>query len=182
MQLISGRQPRGFILFAVLAVVLVLSVLSAAALHSFGSGHYAAANTSDRETASRTAQAVLDAVELRLLNGGWTAADFRVRADLQCRQGLCAEGENAAVRRCGKNLCLHEHGIKFANRTLKNLFQSGGGGHYREPRYVIELLGSGGGSDYFRITAWARGQNLYTQVLAQRYVRIVRPPENTTAP
>lgn len=168
---------RGFVLPLMLVVVLALAALTVAAAQSFGSMDRFGGHAADRRAAAHLADAALRAGVAEVRRQQWTAGDFLNQADAVCSRGLCAEGETALKRRCpgktgGANrvLCLIENG-----KTVKTpLFQAltGENRDIHAPRYAVEWLGEHNGVRFYRISAWARGRNPYTQVLRESYLGI----------
>ncbi|HFC3775553.1 TPA: PilX N-terminal domain-containing pilus assembly protein [Neisseria gonorrhoeae] len=185
----TSEGQRGFALFIVLMVMIVVAFLVVTAAQSYNTEQRISANESDRKLALSLAEAALREGEFQVLDLEYTA-DSKVTFSENCENGLCtavnvrtndANGEafdnivvkgkptvEAVKRSCpaksGKNstgLCIDNQGVEYKKGT---------GNVSKMPRYIIEYLGVKNGQNVYRVTAKAWGKNANTVVVLQSYV------------
>ncbi|HFB3536807.1 TPA: pilus assembly protein [Neisseria gonorrhoeae] len=186
----TSDGQRGFALFIVLMVMIVVAFLVVTAAQSYNTEQRISANESDRKLALSLAEAALREGEFQVLDLEY-AADSKVTFSENCEKGLCTavnvrtndngNGEafgnivvkgkptvEAVKRSCpaksGKNstgLCIDNQGVEYKKGT---------GNVSKMPRYIIEYLGVKNGQNVYRVTAKAWGKNANTVVVLQSYV------------
>ncbi|HFA6619064.1 TPA: pilus assembly protein [Neisseria gonorrhoeae] len=186
----TSDGQRGFALFIVLMVMIVVAFLVVTAAQSYNTEQRISANESDRKLALSLAEAALREGEFQVLDLEY-AADSKVTFSENCEKGLCTavnvrtnnngseetfgnivvQGKPAveAVKRScpaksGKNstgLCIDNQGVEY---------EKGTGNVSKMPRYIIEYLGEKNNQNIYRVTAKAWGKNANTVVVLQSYV------------
>lgn len=185
----TSEGQRGFALFIVLMVMIVVAFLVVTAAQSYNTEQRISANESDRKLALSLAEAALREGEFQVLDLEYTA-DSKVTFSENCEKGLCtavnvrtnnANEESfgnivvqgtptveAVKRSCpaksGKNstgLCIDNQGVEYKKGTASVS---------KMPRYIIEYLGVKNGQNVYRVTAKAWGKNANTVVVLQSYV------------
>ncbi|ENV2083081.1 TPA: pilus assembly protein [Neisseria gonorrhoeae] len=185
----TSEGQRGFALFIVLMVMIVVAFLVVTAAQSYNTEQRISANESDRKLALSLAEAALREGEFQVLDLEYTA-DSKVTFSENCENGLCTavnvrtndaneetfdnivvKGKptvEAVKRPCpaksGKNsagLCIDNQGVKY---------EKGTGNVSKMPRYIIEYLGEKNNQNIYRVTAKAWGKNANTVVVLQSYV------------
>ncbi|HFC3948834.1 TPA: PilX N-terminal domain-containing pilus assembly protein [Neisseria gonorrhoeae] len=185
----TSDGQRGFALFIVLMVMIVVAFLVVTAAQSYNTEQRISANESDRKLALSLAEAALREGEFQVLDLEYTA-DSKVTFSENCEKGLCTavnvrtnnanevsfgnivvQGTptvEAVKRSCpaksGKNstgLCIDNQGVEY---------NKGAAGVSKMPRYIIEYLGVKNGQNVYRVTAKAWGKNANTVVVLQSYV------------
>lgn len=185
----TSEGQRGFALFIVLMVMIVVAFLVVTAAQSYNTEQRISANESDRKLALSLAEAALREGEFQVLYLEYTA-DSKVTFSENCENGLCTavnvrtndaneetfdnivvKGKptvEAVKRPCpaksGKNsagLCIDNQGVEY---------EKGTGNVSKMPRYIIEYLGEKNNQNIYRVTAKAWGKNANTVVVLQSYV------------
>ncbi|EOF9667489.1 PilX N-terminal domain-containing pilus assembly protein [Neisseria gonorrhoeae] len=185
----TSEGQRGFALFIVLMVMIVVAFLVVTAAQSYNTEQRISANESDRKLALSLAEAALREGEFQVLDLEYTA-DSKVPFSENCENGLCTavnvrtndaneetfdnivvKGKptvEAVKRPCpaksGKNsagLCIDNQGVEY---------EKGTGNVSKMPRYIIEYLGEKNNQNIYRVTAKAWGKNANTVVVLQSYV------------
>lgn len=182
----TSDGQRGFALFIVLMVMIVVAFLVVTAAQSYNTEQRISANESDRKLALSLAEAALREGEFQVLDLEY-AADSKVTFSENCEKGLCTavnvrtnnngNGEafgnivvkgkpivEAVKRSCPANsasLCIDNQGVEYKKGT---------GNVSKMPRYIIEYLGVKNGQNVYRVTAKAWGKNANTVVVLQSYV------------
>ncbi|HFB8682934.1 TPA: pilus assembly protein [Neisseria gonorrhoeae] len=185
----TSDGQRGFALFIVLMVMIVVAFLVVTAAQSYNTEQRISANESDRKLALSLAEAALREGEFQVLDLEYTA-DSKVTFSENCENGLCTavnvrtndaneetfdnivvKGKptvEAVKRPCpaksGKNstdLCIDNQGVEYKKGT-ENVSKM--------PRYIIEYLGEKNNQNIYRVTAKAWGKNANTVVVLQSYV------------
>lgn len=185
----TSEGQRGFALFIVLMVMIVVAFLVVTAAQSYNTEQRISANESDRKLALSLAEAALREGEFQVLDLEYTA-DSKVTFSENCENGLCTavnvrtndaneetfdnivvKGKptvEAVKRPCpaksGKNsagLCIDNQGVEY---------EKGTGNVSKMPRYIIEYLGEKNNKNIYRVTAKAWGKNANTVVVLQSYV------------
>ncbi|HGP7546010.1 TPA: PilX N-terminal domain-containing pilus assembly protein [Neisseria gonorrhoeae] len=185
----TSDGQRGFALFIVLMVMIVVAFLVVTAAQSYNTEQRISANESDRKLALSLAEAALREGEFQVLDLEY-AADSKVTFSENCEKGLCTavnvrtnnngseeafgnivvQGKptvEAVKRSCpaksGKNstVCIDNKGMEY---------NKGAAGVSKMPRYIIEYLGVKNGQNVYRVTAKAWGKNANTVVVLQSYV------------
>ncbi|EMU3587616.1 pilus assembly protein [Neisseria gonorrhoeae] len=185
----TSEGQRGFALFIVLMVMIVVAFLVVTAAQSYNTEQRISANESDRKLALSLAEAALREGEFQVLDLEYTA-DSKVTFSENCENGLCTavnvrtndaneetfdnivvKGKptvEAVKRPCpaksGKNsagLCIDNQGVEY---------EKGTGNVNKMPRYIIEYLGEKNNQNIYRVTAKAWGKNANTVVVLQSYV------------
>ncbi|HHA4001799.1 TPA: PilX N-terminal domain-containing pilus assembly protein [Neisseria gonorrhoeae] len=185
----TSEGQRGFALFIVLMVMIVVAFLVVTAAQSYNTEQRISANESDRKLALSLAEAALREGEFQVLDLEYTA-DSKVTFSENCENGLCTavnvrtndaneeafdnivvKGKptvEAVKRSCpaksGKNstgLCIDNQGVEYKKGTASVS---------KMPRYIIEYLGVKNGQNVYRVTAKAWGKNANTVVVLQSYV------------
>lgn len=177
----TSDGQRGFALFIVLMVMIVVAFLVVTAAQSYNTEQRISANESDRKLALSLAEAALREGELQVLDLEYDT-DSKVTFSENCGKGLCTavnvrtnnDNEEAfdnivvqgkptveAVKRfCPANstdLCIDKKGMEKGSVS-------------KPPRYIIEYLGVKNGENVYRVTAKAWGKNANTVVVLQSYV------------
>ncbi|HIH9208308.1 TPA: pilus assembly PilX family protein [Neisseria gonorrhoeae] len=182
----TSDGQRGFALFIVLMVMIVVAFLVVTAAQSYNTEQRISANESDRKLALSLAEAALREGEFQVLDLEY-AADSKVTFSENCEKGLCTavnvrtndngneeafgnivvQGKptvEAVKRSCPANsasLCIDNQGVEYKKGT---------GNVSKMPRYIIEYLGVKNGQNVYRVTAKAWGKNANTVVVLQSYV------------
>ncbi|HFA7378277.1 TPA: pilus assembly protein [Neisseria gonorrhoeae] len=182
----TSDGQRGFALFIVLMVMIVVAFLVVTAAQSYNTEQRISANESDRKLALSLAEAALREGEFQVLDLEY-AADSKVTFSENCEKGLCTavnvrtnnngneeafgnivvKGKptvEAVKRSCPANsasLCIDNQGVEYTKGT---------GNVSKMPRYIIEYLGVKNGQNVYRVTAKAWGKNANTVVVLQSYV------------
>lgn len=181
----TSDGQRGFALFIVLMVMIVVAFLVVTVAQSYNTEQRISANESDRKLALSLAEAALREGELQVLDLEYDT-DSKVTFSENCGKGLCTavnvrtnnDNEEAfdnivvqgkptveAVKRsCTANstdLCIDNKGMEY---------KKGKGSVSKPPRYIIEYLGVKNGENVYRVTAKAWGKNANTVVVLQSYV------------
>lgn len=181
----TSDGQRGFALFIVLMVMIVVAFLVVTAAQSYNTEQRISANESDRKLALSLAEAALREGELQVLDLEYDT-DSKVTFSENCGKGLCTavnvrtnnDNEEAfdnivvqgkptveAVKRSctakSTGLCIDKKGIEY---------KKGKQSVSKPPRYIIEYLGVKNGENVYRVTAKAWGKNANTVVVLQSYV------------
>lgn len=181
----TSDGQKGFALFIVLMVMIVVAFLVVTAAQSYNTEQRISANESDRKLALSLAEAALRDGEFQVLDLEYTT-DSKVTFRENCENGLCTavnvrtnnDNEEAfdnivvqgkptveAVKRfCpanSTNLCIDNKGMVYGKGT---------GSVSKMPRYIIEYLGVKNNQNIYRVTAKAWGKNANTVVVLQSYV------------
>ncbi|HEZ3582055.1 TPA: pilus assembly protein [Neisseria meningitidis] len=179
----TSDGQRGFALFIVLMVMIVVAFLVVTAAQSYNTEQRISANESDRKLALSLAEAALREGELQVLDLEYDT-DSKVTFSENCGKGLCTavnvrtnneeafdnivvQGKptvEAVKRSCTANstdLCIDNKGMEY---------KKGKGSVSKPPRYIIEYLGVKNGENVYRVTAKAWGKNANTVVVLQSYV------------
>nr|WP_101132486.1 pilus assembly protein [Neisseria meningitidis] len=179
----TSDGQRGFALFIVLMVMIVVAFLVVTAAQSYNTEQRISANESDRKLALSLAEAALREGELQVLDLEYDT-DSKVTFSENCEKGLCTavnvrtnneeafdnivvQGKptvEAVKRSCTANstdLCIDNKGMEY---------KKGKGSVSKPPRYIIEYLGVKNGENVYRVTAKAWGKNANTVVVLQSYV------------
>ncbi|HGM1804273.1 TPA: PilX N-terminal domain-containing pilus assembly protein [Neisseria gonorrhoeae] len=182
----TSDGQRGFALFIVLMVMIVVAFLVVTAAQSYNTEQRISANESDRKLALSLAEAALREGEFQVLDLEY-AADSKVTFSENCEKGLCTavnvrtnnngneeafgnivvKGKptvEAVKRSCPANsasLCIDNQGVEYKKGT---------GNVSKMPRYIIEYLGVKNRQNVYRVTAKAWGKNANTVVVLQSYV------------
>lgn len=182
----TSDGQRGFALFIVLMVMIVVAFLVVTAAQSYNTEQRISANESDRKLALSLAEAALREGELQVLDLEYDT-DSKVTFSENCVKGLCTAVNvrtnntgneeafdnivvqdnptvEAVKRSCPANstdLCIDKKGMKYkkGTRSVSEM-----------PRYIIEYLGVKNGENVYRVTAKAWGKNANTVVVLQSYV------------
>lgn len=182
----TSDGQRGFALFIVLMVMIVVAFLVVTAAQSYNTEQRISANESDRKLALSLAEAALREGELQVLDLEYDT-DSKVTFSENCGKGLCTavnvrtnnDNEEAfdnivvqgkptveAVKRSctakSTGLCIDNKGMEYKKGTQSVS---------KPPRYIIEYMGlDGNGQNVYRVTAKAWGKNANTVVVLQSYV------------
>lgn len=182
----TSDGQRGFALFIVLMVMIVVAFLVVTAAQSYNTEQRISANESDRKLALSLAEAALREGELQVLDLEYDT-DSKVTFSENCAKGLCTavnvrtnntgneeafdnivvQGNptvEAVKRSCPANstdLCIDKKGTEYKKGTRSVS---------KMPRYIIEYLGVKNGENVYRVTAKAWGKNANTVVVLQSYV------------
>lgn len=182
----TSDGQRGFALFIVLMVMIVVAFLVVTAAQSYNTEQRISANESDRKLALSLAEAALREGELQVLDLEYDT-DSKVTFSENCEKGLCTavnvrtnntgneeafdnivvQGKptvEAVKRSCtakSTGLCIDKKGMEY---------KKGKGSVSKPPRYIIEYLGVKNGENVYRVTAKAWGKNANTVVVLQSYV------------
>lgn len=182
----TSDGQRGFALFIVLMVMIVVAFLVVTAAQSYNTEQRISANESDRKLALSLAEAALREGELQVLDLEYDT-DSKVTFSENCGKGLCTavnvrtnntgneeafdnivvQGKptvEAVKRFCPANstdLCIDKKGMEYKKGTRSVS---------KMPRYIIEYLGVKNGENVYRVTAKAWGKNANTMVVLQSYV------------
>lgn len=162
------QAQQGFSLFIVLMVMIVVAFLVVSVTQSYNTEQRISSNDSDRKYATALAESALRAGEGRIAD---TEFENTVTFTPNCDNALCSAKDAAAGTfgnaweraTCGSGNS--QPCIDTSGRELKN------SGARRAPRYIIEYISTQpDGSDIYRVTAKAWGQNDNTVVILQSYV------------
>lgn len=182
----TSDGQRGFALFIVLMVMIVVAFLVVTAAQSYNTEQRISANESDRKLALSLAEAALREGEFQVLDLEYDT-DSKVTFSENCEKGLCTavnvwtnnngneeafdnivvQGKptvEAVKRSCPANstdLCIDKKGMEYKKGTRSVS---------KMPRYIIEYLGVKNGENVYRVTAKAWGKNANTVVVLQSYV------------
>ncbi|HEZ5040791.1 TPA: pilus assembly protein [Neisseria meningitidis] len=182
----TSDGQRGFALFIVLMVMIVVAFLVVTAAQSYNTEQRISANESDRKLALSLAEAALREGEFQVLDLEYDT-DSKVTFSENCEKGLCTavnvrtnnngneeafdnivvQGKptvEAVKRFCpakSTDLCIDKKGMEY---------KKGKGSVNKSPRYIIEYLGVKNGENVYRVTAKAWGKNANTVVVLQSYV------------
>ncbi len=182
-QQITGALPhsqRGFSLFIVLIVMIIIAFLAVAATQSYNTEMRISSNDADRKIALSVAEAALRQGESDI--AAFTSPSFTA----DCTNGLCSAAgasantistsggtitvaagpsTNAWQRTCSSSSCLETNGLTY-----------NASGVSQNPRYIIEFVNTTTDSDgtrlIYRVTSRAWGQNANTAVTLQSYVEV----------
>lgn len=182
----TSDGQRGFALFIVLMVMIVVAFLVVTAAQSYNTEQRISANESDRKLALSLAEAALREGEFQVLDLEYDT-DSKVTFSENCEKGLCTavnvrtnnngneeafdnivvQGKptvEAVKRPCtakSTGLCIDNKGMVYGKGTQSVS---------KPPRYIIEYLGVKNGENVYRVTAKAWGKNANTVVVLQSYV------------
>ncbi|ENW3151810.1 pilus assembly protein [Neisseria gonorrhoeae] len=185
----TSEGQRGFALFIVLMVMIVVAFLVVTAAQSYNTEQRISANESDRKLALSLAEAALREGEFQVLDLEYTA-DSKVTFSENCENGLCTAVnvrtndaneetfDNIVVKgkptvEAVKRPCPAESGKNSAGLCIDNQgveYEKGTGNVSKMPRYIIEYLGEKNNQNIYRVTAKAWGKNANTVVVLQSYV------------
>ncbi|HGP7595461.1 TPA: PilX N-terminal domain-containing pilus assembly protein [Neisseria gonorrhoeae] len=185
----TSEGQRGFALFIVLMVMIVVAFLVVTAAQSYNTEQRISANESDRKLALSLAEAALREGEFQVLDLEYTA-DSKVTFSENCENGLCTAVnvrtndaneetfDNIVVKgkptvEAVKRLCPAKSGKNSTGLCIDNQgveYKKGTGNVSKMPRYIIEYLGVKNGQNVYRVTAKAWGKNANTVVVLQSYV------------
>ncbi|HFB7147303.1 TPA: PilX N-terminal domain-containing pilus assembly protein [Neisseria gonorrhoeae] len=186
----TSDGQRGFALFIVLMVMIVVAFLVVTAAQSYNTEQRISANESDRKLALSLAEAALREGEFQVLDLEY-AADSKVTFSENCEKGLCTAvnvrtNNNGSEEAFGnivvqgkpaveavKRSCPAKSGKNFTGLCIDNKgmeYNKGAAGVSKMPRYIIEYLGVKNGQNVYRVTAKAWGKNANTVVVLQSYV------------
>lgn len=185
----TSDGQRGFALFIVLMVMIVVAFLVVTAAQSYNTEQRISANESDRKLALSLAEAALREGEFQVLDLEY-AADSKVIFSENCEKGLCTavnvrtnnaneeafdnivvQGNptvEAVKRSCPAKSGKNSTGLCIDNKGME--YNKGAAGVSKMPRYIIEYLGVKNGQNVYRVTAKAWGKNANTVVVLQSYV------------
>ncbi|ENT0619021.1 TPA: PilX N-terminal domain-containing pilus assembly protein [Neisseria gonorrhoeae] len=185
----TSEGQRGFALFIVLMVMIVVAFLVVTAAQSYNTEQRISANESDRKLALSLAEAALREGEFQVLDLEYTA-DSKVTFSENCENGLCTavnvrtndaneeafdnivvKGKptvEAVKRSCPAKSGKNSTGLYIDNQGVE--YKKGTGNVSKMPRYIIEYLGVKNGQNVYRVTAKAWGKNANTVVVLQSYV------------
>lgn len=185
----TSEGQRGFALFIVLMVMIVVAFLVVTAAQSYNTEQRISANESDRKLALSLAEAALREGEFQVLDLEYTA-DSKVTFSENCGNGLCTavnvrtndaneetfdnivvKGKptvEAVKRPCPAKSGKNSAGLCIDNKGME--YNKGVAGVSKMPRYIIEYLGVKNGQNVYRVTAKAWGKNANTVVVLQSYV------------
>ncbi|HFC3592473.1 TPA: PilX N-terminal domain-containing pilus assembly protein [Neisseria gonorrhoeae] len=185
----TSEGQRGFALFIVLMVMIVVAFLVVTAAQSYNTEQRISANESDRKLALSLAEAALREGEFQVLDLEYTA-DSKVTFSENCENGLCiavnvrtndaneetfdnivVKGKptvEAVKRPCPAKSGKNSAGLCIDNKGME--YNKGVAGVRKMPRYIIEYLGVKNGQNVYRVTAKAWGKNANTVVVLQSYV------------
>ncbi|HFC4026567.1 TPA: PilX N-terminal domain-containing pilus assembly protein [Neisseria gonorrhoeae] len=186
----TSDGQRGFALFIVLMVMIVVAFLVVTAAQSYNTEQRISANESDRKLALSLAEAALREGEFQVLDLEY-AADSKVTFSENCENGLCTAvnvrtnnngseeafgnivvkgnpAVEAVKRSCPANSAKNSTGLCIDNEGME--YKKGTGSVSKMPRYIIEYLGVKNGQNVYRVTAKAWGKNANTVVVLQSYV------------
>ena len=171
----KASAQRGFALFIVLMMMIVIAFLVVAVTQSYNTEMRISSNDADRKLAMSLAEAALRQGEGEIAdlnnptfsqdctNGLCTAAGSA--ASTQGEMTIAADSSNTVAwdRACGNGMCLETNGRTYAADS--------DAGVSRAPRYIIEFIDAKtDGSIIYRVTARAWGSNANTVVTVQSYV------------
>ncbi|HFC3791833.1 TPA: PilX N-terminal domain-containing pilus assembly protein [Neisseria gonorrhoeae] len=187
----TSDGQRGFALFIVLMVMIVVAFLVVTAAQSYNTEQRISANESDRKLALSLAEAALREGEFQVLDLEY-AADSKVTFSENCENGLCTAvnvrtnnnngseeafgnivvkgnpAVEAVKRSCPAKSGKNSTGLCIDNKGME--YKKGTGSVSKMPRYIIEYLGVKNGQNVYRVTAKAWGKNANTVVVLQSYV------------
>lgn len=181
----TSDGQRGFALFIVLMVMIVVAFLVVTAAQSYNTEQRISANESDRKLALSLAEAALREGELQVLDLEYDT-DSKVTFSENCGKGLCTavnvrtnnDNEEAfdnivvqgksTVEAVKRSCTAKSTGLCIDNKGME--YKKGKGSVRKPPRYIIEYLGVKNGENVYRVTAKAWGKNVNTVVVLQSYV------------
>lgn len=180
----TSDGQRGFALFIVLMVMIVVAFLVVTAAQSYNTEQRISANESDRKLALSLAEAALREGELQVLDFEYDT-DSKVTFSENCGKGLCTAVnvrtnndneeafDNIVVQgkptvEAVKRSCTAKSGLCIDNKGME--YKKGTRSVSKPPRYIIEYLGVKNGENVYRVTAKAWGKNANTVVVLQSYV------------
>lgn len=183
----TSDGQRGFALFIVLMVMIVVAFLVVTAAQSYNTEQRISANESDRKLALSLAEAALREGELQVLDLEYDT-DSKVTFSENCEKGLCTAvnvrtnntGNEEAfdnivvqgkptVEAVKRSCTAKSTGLYIDNKGM--VYGKGTGSVSKSPRYIIEYMGlDGNGQNVYRVTAKAWGKNANTVVVLQSYV------------
>lgn len=172
------QAQQGFSLFIVLMVMIVVAFLVVSVTQSYNTEQRISSNDSDRKYATALAESALRAGEGRIAD---TEFENTVTFTPNCDNALCSAKDAAAgtfgnvVVQAGPNGNAWERATCGSGNNQPCIDTSGSelknSGARRAPRYIIEYISTQpDGSDIYRVTAKAWGQNDNTVVILQSYV------------
>ena len=175
---------RGFSLFIVLIVMIIIAFLAVAATQTYNTEMRISSNDADRKMAMATAEAALregESVIASFTNQTFTA---------DCTDGLCSQArQNTTTVGTNEGTLTIEGGsndnawTRLCNNASVSCLENNGrtyttAGAAKHARYIIEYINNtsdvNGNTLLFRVTARAWGQNENTVVTVQSYVESVR--------
>lgn len=179
------NKQRGFSLFIVLIVMLVIAFMVVAGVQSVNTEMRISSNDADRKMTLSLAETALRAGEKRV---GELAANSQF--SVNCAAGLCVPAGGVAPKpatlterfviqpdqrmgSCNDALCATTAWERATvwDQAGNSREVSVTGTYARRPRYIIEYLNiNTAGQYYFRVTARAWGKNANTVVTVQSYV------------
>ena len=174
-------RQKGFALFIVLMVMIVVAFLVVIAAQSYNTEQRISANDSDRKLALSLAEAALRDGELHVLDleekevtfsenctdGLCTAPDIRTTTGPNEKFGNITVEGNPKVE-AWKRFCPNNSANLFIDQGKE--YGKGVEGVSKMPRYIIEYLGVENSRNIYRVTAKAWGKNSNTVVILQSYV------------
>ncbi|WP_127304192.1 pilus assembly PilX family protein [Neisseria meningitidis] len=181
----TSDGQRGFALFIVLMVMIVVAFLVVTAAQSYNTEQRISANESDRKLALSLAEAALREGELQVLDLEYDT-DSKITFSENCAKGLCTavnvrtnnDNEEAfdnivvqgkpTVEAVKRSCTAKSTGLCIDNKEME--YKKGKGSVSKPPRYIIEYLGVKNGENVYRVTAKAWGKNANTVVVLQSYV------------
>ncbi|WP_118855906.1 pilus assembly PilX family protein [Neisseria meningitidis] len=181
----TSDGQRGFALFIVLMVMIVVAFLVVTAAQSYNTEQRISANESDRKLALSLAEAALREGELQVLDFEYDT-DSKVTFSENCGKGLCTavnvrtnnDNEEAfdnivvqgkpTVEAVKRSCTVKSTGLCIDNKGME--YKKGTRSVSKPPRYIIEYLGVKNGENVYRVTAKAWGKNVNTVVVLQSYV------------
>ena len=175
---------RGFSLFIVLIVMIIIAFLAVAATQTYNTELRISSNDADRKMAMATAEAALRQGESYIASftnptftddctGGLCSQANQTATNVDTNEGTLTiergSNNNAWTRLCGDVPCLEKE-------KKGRIYAAPGAA--KDARYIIEYInntsGLNGNTLLFRVTARAWGQNANTVVTVQSYVESVR--------
>lgn len=182
----TSDGQRGFALFIVLMVMIVVAFLVVTAAQSYNTEQRISANESDRKLALSLAEAALREGELQVLDLEYDT-DSKVTFSENCAKGLCTAVNvrtnntgneeafdnivvqgNPTVEAVKRSCTAKSTGLCIDNKGME--YKKGTQSVSKMPRYIIEYLGVKNGENVYRVTAKAWGKNANTVVVLQSYV------------
>lgn len=172
---------KGFALFIVLMVMIVVAFLVVIAAQSYNTEQRISANDSDRKLALSLAEAALRDGELHVFK----LEEKEVTFSENCTDGLCTAPDVRTTTSPNEkfgNITVEgnpkvEAWKRFCPNNSVNLcidqgkeYGKGVEGVSKMPRYIIEYLGEENSRNVYRVTAKAWGKNANTAVVLQSYV------------
>lgn len=148
-------NQRGFTLFMVLIVMMVIAFMVVASTQTYNTERRVSTNDADRKYAFQAAEDILRVGENAVFEAVKAASEPNFTAD--CQDGWCESSSNTQAaweRDCGGELCIEKNGVA-----------SGQG------RYIVERVDKPNG--IYRVTVRAKGQNENTVVVLQSYLQVV---------